>query len=94
MANGGARPGAGRKPGGRNKLTKEAIAKGTDGLSPLDYLLGIMRNEGEDAARRIDAAKAAAPYVHAKLATVDHKSTDGTMSPPSRIVLEGERGNG
>jgi hypothetical protein len=71
MANGGARPGAGRKPGGRNKITKEAIAKAADGLSPLDYLLGVMRDPGADEAKRIDAAKAAAPYCHAKLQPID-----------------------
>ena len=71
MARGGARPGAGRKPGGRNKMTQEAIAKGTDGLSPLDYLLSVMRDAGADEAKRIDAAKAAAPYVHPKLQPVD-----------------------
>ena len=71
MANGGARPGAGRKPGGRNRITQEAVAKASGGLSPLDYLLGIVRDEGEEASRRIDAAKAAAPYCHAKLQPVD-----------------------
>lgn len=28
-----------------------------------------------------DAARDAAPYMHPKLATVDHRSSDGTMSP-------------
>jgi len=90
MALGGARSGAGRKKGGRNKLTQEAIAKASDGLSPLDYLLSIMRDDKVDEQRRIDAAKAAAPYCHAKLATVDHTSSDGSMSPPSRILLEAQ----
>ena len=71
MANGGARPGAGRKKGGRNRLTEEAVAKANDGLSPLDYLLSVMRDAEAEAARRIDAAKAAAPYVHARLQPVD-----------------------
>jgi hypothetical protein len=71
MAAGGARPGAGRKPGGRNRITQEAIAKARDGLSPLDYLLSVMRDAGAEEARRIDAAKAAAPYCHAKLQPVD-----------------------
>lgn len=72
MPRGGARPGAGRKKGGANKLTQEAVAKAqAGGKMPLDYLLEIMRDAGEDAARRIDAAKAAAPYCHAKLQPVD-----------------------
>lgn len=71
MPRGGPRPGAGRKKGGHNKLTEEAVAKAKDGLTPLDYLLSVFRDEGADEARRIDAAKAAAPYCHAKLQPVD-----------------------
>jgi hypothetical protein len=44
---------------------------------PLDYLLGIMRDETMSLAVRIDAAKAAAPYVHAKLATVESTGPGG-----------------
>lgn len=40
-------------------------------MTPLDYLLSVMRDteQGDDARR--DAAKAAAPYVHPKLASVE-----------------------
>lgn len=78
MPRGGPRPGAGRKKGGHNKLTEEAVAKANDGLSPLDYLLDVMRDTEADEARRIDAAKAAAPYCHAKLQPVD-KDGDTTQ---------------
>ena len=44
------------------------------GLSPLAYLLRVMRDENESPARRMDAAKTAAPFVHPKLATMDVKS--------------------
>lgn len=71
MAVGGARPGAGRKKGGVNRLTAEAVAKGNDGLSPLDYMLAVLRDTKESPDRRLDAAKAAAPYVHPKRAPVD-----------------------
>ncbi len=72
MARGGARPGAGRQPGVPNKRTQEAIAKAeASGLMPLDYMLSVMRNEAEEQAVRLDAAKNAAPYVHAKLQSVD-----------------------
>jgi hypothetical protein len=74
MSNGGARPGAGRKLGGRNKRTIAIEAKiAASGLTPLDYMLDVLRNEANDPATRMDAAKAAAPYVHAKLASVEHK---------------------
>ena len=81
MASGGSRPGAGRPPGAINKLAREAAEKAAaTGVMPLDYLLGIMRDVGADEAKRIDCAKAAAPYVHPKLANIDLSATDGTLA--------------
>lgn len=40
---------------------------------PLDYLLSVLRNEQNDTKTRFDAAVAAAPYVHAKLSSVEQK---------------------
>jgi hypothetical protein len=69
MAAGGKRPGAGRKPGIANKASIARQAEvAASGETPLDYLLRVMRDEE---ARR-DAAKAAAPYVHPRLAAVEH----------------------
>lgn len=62
----------GRPKGARNRKTVEqAEAVKASGLTPLDYLLSILRDtqKGEDV--RIDAAKAAAPYVHPRLANID-----------------------
>lgn len=86
MALGGARAGAGRKKGGHNKLAEEAIqsAKAT-GIMPLDYLLQVMRDAGSDEARRIDAAKAAAPYVHARL-----QPKDDAGSTAQTIIVKGK----
>lgn len=70
--NGGARPGAGRKPGAVNKRTAELVkAAEAGGIMPLDYMLSIMRNPNADEEMRMDAAKASAPYVHAKLASIE-----------------------
>lgn len=92
MAIGGARPGAGRKKGGHNKLTEEAIAKAkSSGVLPLDYLLKVMRDEGEDAAKRIDAAKAAAPYCHAKLQPVDPEGSTA-QKVVAEVVFRGLNG--
>jgi hypothetical protein len=44
------------------------------GMMPLDFLLGIMRNENQDARSRLDAAKAAAPYCHARLCSTELSS--------------------
>ena len=70
----------GAKTGGRQKGTpnKSGVAKikakaEFSGLSPLDFLLSIYRDEMQPLPERMDAAKAAAPYVHAKLASVEHK---------------------
>jgi hypothetical protein len=73
MAHGGARPGAGRKPGAATRLNQDARQKALDGgISPLDYMLGLMRDEELDRDTRLDAAKSAAPYLHARLAAVEH----------------------
>ena len=43
------------------------------GLMPLDYLLSIVRDESQDRPARVDAAKAAAPYCHVRLSSLDHR---------------------
>jgi hypothetical protein len=75
MAHGGKRPGAGRKPGSATQRTREIADAIADGLTPLEFLTNIYRDEREEMGRRIDAAKAAAPYVHAKLANIDANVT-------------------
>jgi len=85
MAAGGARPGAGRPKGAANKLNDQARAQALEGgISPLDYLLGVLRDSQLDRDTRIDAAKAAAPYVHARLAAVEHSGND---EKPVRIEI-------
>src|SRR3954447_9701649 len=56
----------GRQKGDVDKIKREAILA-AQGITPLDYMLGIVRNEQEDKTVHLDAAKAAAPYVHARL---------------------------
>lgn len=68
---GGARPGAGRPKGSKNKVTLEREAEiKASGLTPLDYMLSLLRDENQDLAVRADMAKAAAPYVHPRLANI------------------------
>lgn len=74
MAHGGARPNAGRKPGALNKATAAAREKAeAEGIMPLDFMLKIMRDEDATRAERMDMAKAAAPYVHARLSSIEAK---------------------
>lgn len=78
MAHGGKREGAGRTPGTQNRLTQEASkAAKASGITPLDYMLSILRDELMSTESRFEAAKAAAPYVHAKLASVEHGGKGG-----------------
>ena len=80
MGHGGYRPGAGRPKGSVTTRTQEVLrATMKDGITPLEYLLGVMRDETKDEAARFEAAKAAAPYVHPKLANIEH-SGDVTMT--------------
>lgn len=87
-ARGGARPGAGRKKGSPNKATqeqREAVAQ--SGTTPLEYLLDVMRN-GTDPSARLDAAKAAAPYVHPKLSSVEMKANVAVSHEDALSELE------
>ena len=69
---GGARPGAGRKKGAPNRRTAEVVrAVEESGLTPLEYLLGVMRDTDTDQRERMNAANMAAPYVHAKLSSIE-----------------------
>ena len=81
MASGGARPNAGRKPGSLSRLNREMVERASSGGHlPLDYMLGVMRDESMDIRLRIDAVNAAAPYVHQKLSaiTIDVTTPDVT----------------
>lgn len=84
---GGARKGAGRKPGSATKRTREIADRAyEDGVTPLEYMLAVMRgcSEHEDPkiqiareAMKFEAAKAAAPYMHPRLAAIEHTGKDG-----------------
>lgn len=80
MARGGSRAGAGRPKGAQNVKTVEQVEAITaSGLTPLEYLTSVYQDVEADEAKRIDAAKAAAPYVHAKLSQIDMKALVGEM---------------
>jgi hypothetical protein len=63
------------------------------GITPLDYMLGLLRDESLPPDMRFEAAKAAAPYVHPKLATTEHKgeiktSTVAVVPPVAKSADE------
>jgi hypothetical protein len=76
----------GRKKGVPNRATaSKAAAIAESGQIPLDYMLAVMRDEKAPAERRDEMAKAAAPYVHPKLAAVEH-SGNVTMTHEDRLA--------
>ena len=90
MATGGARPGAGRKPGSANKRTRQIAEQAVlQGTTPLEVMLAAM-----EAARLVGNAKEAAyyaqmaaPYVHPRLASVNTQAQiQGSMQ--IKIVSE------
>jgi hypothetical protein len=62
----------GRQKGVANKRTREiADAAVKEGLTPLEYMLAVLRDEKVDPERRDRMAAAAAPYIHPRLANVE-----------------------
>ena len=61
----------GRKAGTRNKRTAAQIKAVEDsGITPLDYMLSILRDEEKPESVRLQAAKDSAPYVHQRLQAI------------------------
>lgn len=85
---GGARPGAGRKPGKVNQIKRDlaSMAKG-HAEAALATLVEIMTNPGEAASARVSAATALLDRGYGKpVQAMDHTSSDGSMAP-SHITL-------
>lgn len=94
VGRGGKRPGAGRPKGSLSKRTREiAETAAATGITPLEYMLLVMQSSGDEA-RRLDAAKAAAPYMHPRLAAIEHTGPDGKplqgAQPPSLTINIGQ----
>jgi len=78
----------GRKKGTPNRRSVTQAEIAGSGMSPLEFLLMVMRDAGEDMPRRVTAAQAAAPYCHAKLSSVELTGKDGApMQTVTRIEL-------
>ena len=77
----------GRPKGSKNKATvarQAAIA--ASGLTPLDYMLEVLRSEDSGPEDRKWAAAASAPYVHPKLSAISHEGKfDVTLSHEERL---------
>src|SRR3972149_3492901 len=81
---------AGKKTGGRqkgvpNKVTAARRQELTEsGLTPLGYMLSLLRDEQQSPDMRFEAAKAAARYVHPRLATVQ---VSGAQDNPIQLQV-------
>lgn len=72
MSQGGARTGAGRPEGSRNRRTEEVLAQAeANGMTPLAYMLEVLANENSDPADRKWAAEKSAPYLHPRPTSID-----------------------
>ena len=98
---GGKRSNAGRKKGSKGKRTEAQIAKAeAGGEMPLDFMLQVMRTPeltkaGKESAiskaRRYQAAKDAAPYLHPKLSSVEQTHKFDWSKVPLEQLKELER---
>ena len=69
---GGARAGAGRPAGSVNRRSAEVIAKAlAEGITPLEYMLNIMRDDDADPKRRDWAAEKCAMFLHPRPAPME-----------------------
>ncbi len=89
----------GRKKGVKNLASVEVRkAAESSGITPLEYMLAVMRDPEADKERRDRMANAAAPYIHAKIATVDNPVVNVNSSDSEGIqisfVLPSRQANG
>ena len=76
----------GRKAGTRNKKTAELIKAVEDsGITPLDYMLSILRDEEKPESVRLQAAKDSAPYVHQRLQAIALDTGDFKKRPVDQL---------
>ena len=82
---GGKRAGAGRRKGVPNKATAERQAAiAASGEAPLDYMIRVMRDETAPVKRRDEIA----PYVHPRLAAIQHSGQLPTK--PAHLMTDDE----
>ena len=72
MSKGGSREGAGRPKGATSISKKQQLIDIAvkDGMTPLEYMLKVMRDEEAHPDRRDTMAEKAAQYVHPKLTAI------------------------
>jgi hypothetical protein len=90
MPRGGRRPNSGRKKGSTIKKSQIIAAEARDaGLTPLEYMLDIVRNSSLDPARRDAMACASAPFIHPRLNAVAAVDTNAGAGYIGSICIIG-----
>ena len=85
MSRGGKRQGAGRKKGSLSTKTQEIVAAAAaEVVTPLEFMLSVLRDEQRSFDDRFKAAIQAAPFMHPKLAAVQHS---GDADAPLQHVI-------
>ncbi len=85
----------GRRKGSKNRATivqelrvKARVEAAMEaGITPLEFMLDVMRDETKPFPERYAAARDAAPYQHAKLASVQHSGD--TENPVAYQIMSG-----
>ena len=90
MPRGGRRAGSGRKPGRATQKSQQIAVEARDaGLTPLGYMLEVMRDPNATVARKDEMARASAPFCHPRLnaiaVTPDTKTID--VTPRADVVI-------
>jgi hypothetical protein len=95
MGWGGRRPGSGRKRGGKNRrslslLPARAHRQAVEQM-PLDILIAAARDKTQPIELRLAAAKAAAPYYHAKVSSGPPKASFEMTDAELEIAIAREK---
>jgi len=93
MGHGGKRPGAGRKKGVPNKRARELMERvaANGAAMPVDFMLSLMRDPAMPVELRFEAAKAAAPFLHPKLNSIEHSGPAGGPTPSAEHITDEQR---
>jgi hypothetical protein len=84
-------PGAGRKKGTRNKGNQKREAEiAASGLTPLEFMLNVLRDPKRSRESRMMAAIQAAPYVHPKLASTQLSTPPGRPFETTQLPAQPE----
>jgi hypothetical protein len=98
MSRGGRRAGAGRPKGSKNKRTIAKVPllparahRQTVVEMPLDILIGAARDKSQPLELRLAAAKAAAPYCHARISSGPPKGSFEMTEHELKTAIDREK---